>query len=206
MPPQTGSASIQSIAPFPVNPAPSMWAFLGGSPSGGGTSEKDVFSLGGPTSTLNTLSGEVLLQCDDGPKILTGYYGYQRCEQYTVLDHENPPKPIKRKGIGFGEAIVHVPGLTNLKPCDPGVKCEMTGPGQTHKGGILWDNLAFGEYLSGASGSPQNLGSYDVKEQTITLLKTGGTVRVNCLDFEPTDVTLIDIIDKPNTPCTRPAH
>jgi hypothetical protein len=189
-------SSLQSVNPIPVNPATSLWAFLGGSPSGKGTSAKDAFRLGGPTSTLNTLDGGPLFKCDDGPGIFVQYWGYQRCEQYTVLDHESPPKPIKRTGIGFDEKI------TDLETNYVCTGCDKTGSGATHKGGILWDNLAIGT-TEGAAHSPQKVGGFAVRNQVITLHKTGATVRVNCIDFEPTDVTVTDITDNPQTQCTR---
>lgn len=198
-----GSGSIQSVEPTPVDPATTFFAFLGGSPSGKGTSAKDVFALGGPTSTLNTLNGTDLSGCDEDPVLFFQFWGYQRCEQYTVLDHENPPKRIKRAGIGFDENVVPVPGQTNVPPCSQGKKCLSTAPpgtSATRTGGILWDNLAFGTIWG---VSPQDLGWYQVVSQTITLHKTKATVRINCLDLEPADVTVTDITATPSTPCTR---
>jgi hypothetical protein len=73
-----------------------------------------------------------------------------------------------------------------------------TATGETDSGGYLRDMLTLGS----AAHAPA-AGSYVVDKQTITLHSGGAVVRVNCLDFESTDVTVEDITSAPNTTCTR---
>jgi hypothetical protein len=180
------SNSIQSVDAVPVNPATSFWAFLGGQPSRGGASAKNVFSLGGPTSSpLQTIQGSNLTQCNSGPTIAFPFYGYQRCESYTVLDRNG--KQIKRTGIDFDESF----------PPPPPNRIRMTGSGSTDQNGLLWDNWA-----QGCGVSACYPGQTYSEKQTITLYKTGATVRVECINFGPTDVTGTDITSNPVASCS----
>jgi hypothetical protein len=72
------------------------------------------------------------------------------------------------------------------------------GNGNTDDKGILVDDLNLGNDV----GPPQP-GQFIVKKQTITLHSTGITVRINCLDYEATDVTVTDVTSTPGTTCTR---
>ena len=196
------AGSLQSIEPVPVNPAESDWAFLGGSPSGageqGGTAAKDVFSLGGPTGTYTAYNGTPLFPCGPlgiglPPKIreYPTYYGYQECEDYTVLDSNG--NAIKRFGIQIDESF-------GIPTTSPGLTVHFNKrSGWTDETGTLTDELARGTQ----NPPPPAPGSYILEQQTLTIHDTGAAVRVNCLDYEATDVTVTDITKNPNTPCTR---
>ena len=146
-------------------------------------------SLGGPRGTKTTYNNGTLLDCY-GQSVTSPFYGYEECEAYTVLDQESPPKTILQSGIQFDENIQVV--ATNI-----GLTSH-TATGETDSGGYLRDMLTLGS----ATHAPA-AGSYVVDKQTITLHSTGAVVRVSCLDFESTDVTVKDITSAPNTTCTR---
>ena len=195
---QGSSNTIQSIMPVPVNPATTLWAFLGGNPSGKGTAADDVFRLGGPTTTKLTFNGTPRTSCLDpfGTIIDVTYYGYAECAWYTLLDHGNPPKPIKRAGIIINESF----GIPKIGGGNFSISLQQ-GPGATLFGpalGKLLDNLVWGSKIQ-----PIPAGYYYLVQQTQTLLKTGATVRVNCLDYEATDVSVTDVTNNPNPPCAR---
>lgn len=148
-------------------------------------------SLGGPTATLTVYNGNQLLDCYGQPVSSAPiFYGYQECEAYTVLDQENPAKPIVKAGIEFDEVITVIE--TNI-----GITSH-TGSAPTDDGGILRDQLNLG-----SSTGPPAPGSYVVDKQTITLHSTGAVVRVNCLDYEAVDVIVTDITSTPNATCSR---
>lgn len=109
-----------------------------------------------------------------------------------LLDHGNPPKPIKRKSIWFDESFSETVASPNLV----GIPTEQ-GSGMSNEI-VLVDKLALGQTLS-----PLPAGSYVLRKQTIKVTFTGAKVRVNCLDFEATDVTVTDITNSPGVPCTR---
>ena len=176
--------SLQSVEPVPVNPATSFWAFFGGNPSAGGASAKDVFSLDGPTaSPLQTIEGSNLTGCgpQESKTLAYPFYGYARCESYKVLDRNH--KQIKRAGIDFDESFVPKP--------KPGTH---TGSGFTDNKYLLWDLWAQG------CSDKCPLEAFSEK-QTITLSKTGATVRVECISFGLTDVSGTDQTDNPGAPC-----
>lgn len=178
------AGSLQSVEPVPVNPATSFWAFFGGNPSGGGASAKDVFSLDGPTSSpLQTIQGSNLTGCGPQETVTKAYpfYGYARCESYTILDRNG--KQIKRAGIDFDESFVPAP--------KPGTH---TGSGYTDNKYLLWDLWAQG------CSDECPLETFSEK-QTITISKTGATVRVECINFGPTDVSGTDKTSDPGSPC-----
>jgi len=197
------AGSVQSVEPIPVNPAESDWAFLGGSPSGeggtgGGTAAKDVFKLGDPTSTYTAYNGGPLFPCGPlgiglPPKLykFPTYYGYQECEEYPILDING--NAIKRFGIHINESFgppQTSPGLSFLlHPRN----------GWTDDNGVLWDWLTRGN----VSPPPPAPGTYVLVQQTFTLKDMGRIVRVNCLDYEATDVYVTDITNNPGAPCTR---
>lgn len=194
---QTGTTSIQSVNRVPVNPATSLGAFLSGNPSGNGTAAQDVFRLGGPTLVKHTFDGTPLAKCiyyPLGPYLTYTFYGYEECASYTVLDHGTPAQPIRRAGIGFDEDF----GRATQNG-------DFTVNQQTQNGstldlprGILLDNLFWG-----FPANPIPAGYYYLQQQTITLHNTGAVVRVNCLDFEATDVTVTDVTNNPGAQCTR---
>jgi len=146
-------------------------------------------SLSGPTSTKTVYTGGALSDCY-GQLVTSVFYGYQACEAYTVFDQESPPQQLVNGGIAFDEDLQVVDTNVGLT--------SSTGSGATDSTGILRDMLNLGS----STHSPLP-GSYVVDKQTITLHWNGAVVRVNCLDFEATDVTVTDITSMPNTTCTR---
>jgi hypothetical protein len=194
---QTGANSIQSVEPVPVDPASSLGAFLSGNPSGNNTAAQDVFRLGVPTSVKHTFNGTPLSKCLNyplGPYVTYTFYGYEECRYYPLLDHGTPPQPITRSGIRFDEAFgpPTIGGNFTVN--------QFTGYGYTLVDpiGLLLDNLYWG-----FPANPIPAGYYYLQQQTITLHNSRATVRVNCLDFEATDVSVTDVTNTPGTPCTR---
>ena len=187
------AGSLQSVNPVPVNPASSLGAFLFGNPSGNDTAAQDVFRLRGPTSVKHIFNDTPLALCANyplGPFVTYTAYGYEECESYTLLDHGNPPGAIQREVFfheDFGPATQYGNFTVN----------QHTGNGWSNRAGILTDNLYW--YFP---ANPIPAGYYYLQQQTITLDKSGATVRVNCLDFEATDVSVTDVTSNPGPPCT----
>jgi hypothetical protein len=147
-------------------------------------------TLAGPTNVKTTYTGQELKDCyaqSLDPRVPT-FYGYEECESYTVLDQNK--NQIKEEGMVFDERVQITDtnvGLTTY-----------TSSGYTDTNFFLKDMLSLGS--STKAPSP---GSYAVAKQTLTLHSSGATVRVNCLDFEATDVTVKDITSNPNVTCAR---
>ncbi len=173
--------------------ATTFCALLGGNLSHNGTAAKQANTLQGPEGKKFTYTGSPQLDCDRNPMDppVPVFYGYQECESYTVLDGRSPPQQIKRGGIKFDEKVKVIKASSGGVPT--------TGPGWTNDKGILRDNLTFG-----FPDGPVLNTDFSLEGQTITLHSTATTVRVNCLDFEQTDVTVTDITSTPDfTKCTR---
>ena len=197
IPSWTGAAyqlgSVDRVLSPPVSVATTLWAFQEANESADDTAAQQGLTLNGPTPVKTTYNGTPLLDCNGAvqtnPLALT-FFGYQECESYTVFDKGNPPKQIVRAGIAFDEQMDIV--ATNMN------SQHSQGNGNTNDKGILVDDLNLGTNVA-----PPQPGQYIVKKQTITLHSTGVTVRVNCLDYEATDVTVTDITSAPNAACTR---
>jgi hypothetical protein len=58
-------------------------------------------------------------------------------------------------------------------------------------------------YAFGSQTATPPSGTYVVYKQTITATSTGKAVRVNCLDYETSGITVTDITSSPGTTCTR---
>jgi len=93
-------------------------------------------------------------------------------------------------GIAFDESV-------QITDTNVGLN-SYNGSGSTDGGFNVKDMLALGS----ASAAPAP-GSYAVAKQTWTLHSSGATVRVNCLDFEATDVTVTNITSTPTVACSR---
>jgi len=114
---------------------------------------------------------------------------------WHLLDHGNPPKPIKRAGIHFSESFCCDVRSANL--ADLPVQQENGESNEI----VLVDQLALGQQQSAL---PE--GSYILRQQTSSVTFTGATVRVNCLDCELTDVTVTDVTDSQGVTCVRHAQ
>jgi hypothetical protein len=147
--------------------------------------------LSGPmVSAVKTYTGQALTDCY-GTNQGINWYGYTQCGSYTVLDQESPPVQIKASGIAFSEV------LTVVASNPSGVQ-NNSGSGATDANFILMDFYAFGSQTA----TPPS-GTYVVYKQTITATSTGKAVRVNCLDYETSGITVTDITSSPGTTCTR---
>jgi len=160
---------------------------------GGGDGTVQVpTSLAGPSSSKTTYTGQELKDCYqrsmDPP--VPAYYGYEECESYTVLDQNKDQ--IKQTGIAFDESLKITD--TNVNPAPT----FNNGSGSTDSDYIVKDMLSLG-----SATAPPPTGSYVLVKQTWTLHSSGATVRVNCLDFEATDVTVKDITSTPGATCSR---
>jgi hypothetical protein len=184
--------SVDQVVSLPISVATTLWDFQAANESANGTAAQQGFTLKGPTSVKTTYSGTQLLDCYGRPANPPQpvWYGYQECESYTVWDKGSPPKQIVRAGITFNEDVKLVASSTG--------GADYTSSGYTDNNGVLKDLLGSGSPISAPPP-----GSYTLYRQTISLASTGITVRVNCIDFEATDVTVTDITSTPGTQCAR---
>jgi hypothetical protein len=164
--------------------------FIPAAPSPGTVNVQVPTSLGGPTPTKTTYTGQELLDCyqQSMDPVVPHFYGYKECESYTVLDQNK--NQIMQAGIEFDENV-------QITSTNVGLN-SYTGGGFTDGAFNVKDMLALGS----ATAAPAP-GSYAVAKQTWTLHSSGATVRVNCLDFEATDVTVTNITSTPTVTCSR---
>lgn len=156
---------------------------------GTGNTQKPT-TLSGPSAAKTTYNSNEKKDCygqSENPKIPV-WYGYQECESYTVLDQN--ATQIKAQGLQFDETLEVI--ATNVGAT------TQTASGITDSNFTMKDDLSLG-----STTHAPNPGSYIVDKQTITYHDTGQTVRINCLDFEATDVSVKDITATPGTTCTR---
>jgi hypothetical protein len=191
----------------PIFVATGYWSFgqlagqAAGPASNGTATELPEYTLNGPTmvKTIYNQANPNVWDCLHDKVGPFGVYGYQECASYRVFDKGNPPQQIVRKGLAFDEKMILISNSANLTNA-----IGTQGNGATIEGGLLVDNLSLVQ-----TNQPLPAGTYLLKEQIITLHSTGIVVRVNCLDYEATDVTVTEITGQynpavnPNTQCKR---
>ena len=161
---------------------------------GGSVNVQKPTSLSGPTFTPNNVinyTGQQLKDCtgDPDPDFPT-FYGYERCAYYQLLDQTGA---IMKAAIAIAEQVT-------VQSTNVGLTSHTANAG-TNSAGLLGDQLVFGS----ATHAPAT-GNYALDLQTFTTTVDGKpvTLRINCLDYEATDVKVQDVTSKgPNTVCAK---
>jgi len=127
-----------------------------------------------------TYSNQTWTSCD-GTQSVNNVYGYQRCVTYQVNDQNG--KPIYQN-FTITEAVGVV---------DPGniTSSMRTGNSSSNPTGQFLDGLA----LFGKSALLSN--ACQIVKQTITASGNPNPIRVNCIQYSSTDVTITDVTSSP---------
>jgi hypothetical protein len=155
-------------------------------PANGAAARQPWFTLVGPTSesfTRPPYDGTDLLNCYGDPENPPApvFYGYQTCEAYKAFTKGENPQQLG-EGLEFDERLLTV--VSNPR----NIGGQLKGRGATDSRKMLWDDLSLGSAIA----APE-IGMYSLTIQLIKLRSTEILVRVNCLDFEATAVTVTDI-------------
>lgn len=146
-----------------------------------------------------TYANEPYNGCPPGGETLLHYYGYGYCGIYTVVDRAR--KPYTAKKVNFFEDL----DLISSSP--PNLTIIKHSAGSTKKDGTFIDTLGFGRPVVAFP-----TGSYALERQIYTLdpgddSVQGRVIRVNCLDFEFTELTVTNVTSQgPNAVCKRVTH
>ncbi|MBV9265667.1 MAG: hypothetical protein JO061_05810 [Acidobacteriaceae bacterium] len=136
-----------------------------------------------------TYSNQSVFSC--GGTLLGHGWGYSRCGTYTLLDQNGKPILNTTKYIAE-ETRAYVSGVQAT---------PHTGSGPVNEDGKFSDFLA---WVNSAGPVPAN--AKGVRKQVITIRDTtnGNTkqVRVNCLVFTPSDVTVNDVTNQTDQSCS----
>jgi hypothetical protein len=133
--------------------------------------------------TKVTYNGNNMIECDgitnDGPR-----WGYSRCAIFTLKD---------QNGLTITTGSFTASEVVSKIASNPGTLPVHTGGGNLTNGTFQ----DFWSFVAGASPPPQP-GEFVKSRQRLTIKdNTTGTlypdIRINCLDFESTDVTATDI-------------
>jgi hypothetical protein len=182
---------VTQVAGTPTLLAASYWVFQGGNQSANKTAVKQGFFLTGPTNTSPTFyNGQPLIACS-GVSQSTTFYGYQVCAKYQLFSNANPSTPLNL-ALPLNELIYRE--ATNAGPRQPS-----TGGASTDSQGVLTDELLLG---GNNASFVLSSGQFVLYRQNISTLN-GSTVRINCLDYESTGVTVTDITATPYKFCAR---
>jgi len=147
-----------------------------------------------PTSA--TITSNVKQACSnqtwtscDGTETKLNQYGYRRCVQYQVEDQNSNP---------YQYVVATHEDITVI---DPGnINSNMnTGDSTTNADGIFQDEVALLSKLA----IPSNACS--IVKQSFTATGNGSPIRVNCIRFGGTDVTITNVTSNPAT-CSKPTY
>jgi hypothetical protein len=135
-----------------------------------------------------TYANQTWTSCD-GTQSANNRYGYQRCVTYQVEDQNgNDIEAV----LTISETITVV---------DPGnINATMsTGNSSTNVAGQFLDGLA----LLGSSALPSNACS--IVQQSFTATGNSSPIRVNCIQYSSTDVTITNLTSNPAS-CSKPTY
>ncbi len=139
------------------------------------------------STTLTPYTGQTVKNCDGSDAGIGARWGYVRCAVYTLVDQQSPAQAIKKAGIGIHEDVQVL--ATNYSAQN------FSGDISTDANGRIADFLA----LLGTTSTtiPANACSY--AKQTLSTVVKGSTktLRINCLHYTATDVTITDITSNP---------
>jgi hypothetical protein len=130
-------------------------------------------------NTKTTYTNQTFTSCD-GTTTVNNSYGYERCVFYQIEDASGNPVYAT---FNVDESVTVV--VQNITPS------TSTGGTQTNSTGDFGDDL----HLISASPLPANACS--VRKQTFTVSGSSQPIRVNCLQFSQTDVSITDVTANP---------
>jgi hypothetical protein len=133
-------------------------------------------------NSLNTYNGTTSTWCD-GTNPQTNSYGYRRCLTYQLNDQSNPPSALAG-GYPIHEVIEDL--VSNYG------SNAITGDSSSNANGVFVDQVGL---IGAGSGPPANACAYS--RQTFSANSTN--IRVNCLHYTATDVTITDITATPSS-------
>lgn len=134
-----------------------------------------------------TYSNQAWSSCDGSEK-KSNQYGYQRCVTYQVKD-QNGADWVGVLGISEVVAVVDQNINTNMS----------NGNSSTNAAGQFLDDLA----LLSTATLPTNACS--IIKQSFTATGNDLAIRVNCLQYNSTDVTITDVTSNPAS-CSKPTY
>jgi len=135
------------------------------------------------SNVLTTYSNQTETSCD-GSSTRANAYGYQRCITYQIKDQQTPPVSIAST-YTIHEGIVDI--STNFG------SNEITGDSVSNANGVFLDMVG----LLGSTPLPANACAY--AKQTFSV--GGHPIRVNCIHWTSSDVSVTDITAAPGS-CT----
>lgn len=174
------SGGTTQITGYIENPNP---PFCSGSGGGPGTVQVPT-SLALALAKIVTYNGNNMIECDstnDGPR-----WGYSHCATFTLMDQETPARAITSGSFTASETVATVASNPS------GLKANVGGGPLTD--GSFLDFWAF----TAKSAPPPQPGEYVIVKQNITVTNTASgksytNIRINCLNYQSTDVTVTDI-------------
>jgi hypothetical protein len=140
------------------------------------------------SNVKQTYSKQTWTSCD-GTQSQANAYGYQRCLIYQVKDQNS--NDIQQNLVVNETVSVVDPGnvTSNLH----------TGNSSTNPAGQFEDGLV----LIGTSTIASN--ACEILKQSFTATGNASPIRVNCLKFGSSDVTITDVTSNPNS-CSKPTY
>jgi hypothetical protein len=139
------------------------------------------------TNNKQTYSNQTWTSCD-GSEHKSNQYGYQRCVNYQVKDQDGDDIQAVLS-VSEAETVVDQNISTSLN----------NGNNSTNADGQFQDDLA----LLNTSPLPGNACS--ILKQSFTATGNSSPIRVNCLQYSSTDVTITDVTSNPNS-CSKPIY
>ena len=135
-----------------------------------------------------TYANQTWTSCD-GSQQKSNRYGYQRCVTYQVKDQNGDDLAAV---LAISEAVTVVdPGNYNAN--------MKSGNSSTNAAGQFLDDLA----LLGPSILPSNACS--IVKQSFTATGNSSPIRVNCVQYSSTEVTIADVTSDPGQ-CSQPTY
>jgi len=134
-----------------------------------------------------TYSNQTWKSCD-GTESKLNQYGYQRCVTYQVKDQDG----------GNMQAVLKIAEAVTV--IDQNINANMNnGNSSTNAAGQFLDGLVL------VSTSTLRTNACSIVKQSFTATGNSSAIRVNCLQFSSTDVTITDVTSNPNS-CSKPTY
>ncbi len=140
-------------------------------------------------SVLTTYLNQTQTSCD-GLQSSPNRYGYQRCVTYQVKDQDGNDF---QKVMGIHEDVVDVDH--NFIPI------QSTGDSSSNVDGEFLDQLL----LLNTKPQPLPANACSISKQSFTATGNKNPIRINCLQFSATDVTITDVTANPSQ-CSKPTY
>jgi hypothetical protein len=142
------------------------------------------------TNDKQTYSNQTWTSCD-GTTSTPNHYGYRRCVKYQVKDQFSPPGDVQ-KTLTIHEDI----SVVDQKNWNG---TTSSGDSSTNAVGEFLDELA------AISASALPAGACSILKQSFTATGNSSPIRVNCLQYSSTDVSISDVTSNPGS-CSKPTY